>query len=680
MSFTTIAALLVALLVAAPVAAHLLRRRQAEEQPFPPAKLVPPTKPMARRRSMLEDRSLFAVRALSVLMLAVLGATPFVRCARLGLARKDGASVALAIVIDDSLSMRAPLEGGPGGPGKRTKFDRALASARELALGLRSGDAVAVVLGGAPARVALASTTNMAAVTGALDGIEPSDRATDLEGALALARELLRSVPHADRRVVLLSDLADGTPNAVPLGGGSDMTLWVPLPELEASGSDCAVTRADLRAGKVRARVVCSPEAQPAGEAAGNTAVISASAGRSVELRAAGKVLVSAPLGAAVRAEEITLDVPEGAPEELTVGLTPGDVILEDDEAPVVQAGGALPIAVVVDAAVAHVATGGPPPIEQALTAMHLDAEVRPLPAVPDHADELSTFAGLIVDDVPGFTPEGRRSLAAWVERGGVLLLTLGPRAATAPLGAGFDPLVPGVVRWGPSPSEGVDPTSAVFFGPSAEGLSKLSPDGRASFDPAATTNADVLARWADGAPFLLRRSLGRGAVFALSLPLTVDESDFVLRPAFLALLDRFVGTARARGGARQIDVGDAFTFDGFKDASIERLPVRAGEARRVIPVVEQDGRRRAVAPLQGRYEVRLDGERAIRVATVPEREIDLRPRRVIDSARAAELGGVVPSIDASPYVALGLLVLGVLELFLRAVGQKREGSASTPA
>ena len=51
MSFTTIAALLVALLVAAPVAAHLLRRRQAEEQPFPPAKLVPATKPMARRRS-----------------------------------------------------------------------------------------------------------------------------------------------------------------------------------------------------------------------------------------------------------------------------------------------------------------------------------------------------------------------------------------------------------------------------------------------------------------------------------------------------------------------------------------------------------------------------------------------------------------------------------------------------
>jgi hypothetical protein len=381
------------------------------------------------------------------------------------------------------------------------------------------------------------------------------------------------------------------------------------------------------------------------------------------------------PLGPSLRAEEISLDVPANAPPELTVGLTAGDAIASDDEAPVVNAGGALPIAIVVDTAATHVATGGAPPIEQAFAAMHLDAEVRPLPSVPDNPDELSAYAGLIVDDVPGFTPEGRRSLAAWVERGGVLLLTFGPRAAAAPLGAGFDPLVPGVVRWGPSQAKGADSTSAVFFGPSASGLSNLSPSGRASLEPAASLGADTLARWTDGAPLLLRRSLGRGAVFALTLPLSAEESDFVLRPSFLALLDRLVSTARARGGARQIDVGDAFTFDGFKDAAIERLPMRPGEERRVIPVVEQDGRRRAVANLAGRYELRLDGERVTRVATVPEREIDLRPRSVESNTRAPHLGGVVPSIDASPYVALGLLGLLLLELLLRTAGQRRDPS-----
>src|SRR5262249_39871566 len=221
--------------------------------------------------------------------------------------------------------------------------------------------------------------------------------------------------------------------------------------------------------------------------------------------------------------------VPGGGGEMLGAVLTGSDAIAEDDEAPVVAAGGALPMAVVVDSAATHVATGGPPPIEQALSALELDAQVHPLPSVPEHADELNANAALIIDDVPGFTPEVRRTIAAWVERGGVLLLTLGPRAAAAPLGASFDPLVPGVVRWGPSPAPGIDTTTAALFGASAEGMADLAPRGRASIDAEATAGADVLARWKDGAPLLVRRARGRGAVLALTLPLSTDESDLAL-------------------------------------------------------------------------------------------------------------------------------------------------------
>ncbi|HTN82922.1 MAG TPA: BatA domain-containing protein, partial [Sorangium sp.] len=131
MSFVTLGALLVALLVGAPIAAHLLRRRRAEERPFPPARLVPPTPPTARRRSLLEDRALFATRALSVLALAVLGATPLLRCSHLSLSRRAGASVALAIVVDDSLSMRARARAGADGVDSAardapSRFERAL--------------------------------------------------------------------------------------------------------------------------------------------------------------------------------------------------------------------------------------------------------------------------------------------------------------------------------------------------------------------------------------------------------------------------------------------------------------------------------------------------------------------------------------------------------------------------
>src|SRR3954468_5914058 len=105
MSFLSVLALAIGILVVAPYIAHRLRRKRAEEHPFAPARLVPATPPKARARARLEDRWLFMIRAGSVIALAVLGASPLVRCSRLALSR-GGASVAVAIVLDDSMSMR----------------------------------------------------------------------------------------------------------------------------------------------------------------------------------------------------------------------------------------------------------------------------------------------------------------------------------------------------------------------------------------------------------------------------------------------------------------------------------------------------------------------------------------------------------------------------------------------
>jgi len=678
MTFLVAAALLVGLLVGAPIAAHLLRRRRAEERPFPAAALVPATPPTARRRSSLEDRLLFSVRSLSVLALAVLGATPFVRCNRLSLTRQTGASVALAIVIDDSLSMRAKV-GDKAGP---TRFERAKTGANELLRGLTSGDAVAIVLAGAPPRVLLAASTDLGAASAAIDGIEPSDRATDLDTALRLGGDLLKGLPQIDKRVVLLSDLADGDPAATPLAGTTDVALWAPLAEIEAKGEpDCAVVRAERAGTQVRVRVVCTPvltiaempaTASPSGTAraaAPNNAATGdgPSAGRSVQARAGERLLRTFALGPSVRTDEVTLDLPADAPEDVTVSLTGSDAIAEDDAAPVSALGAKLKVALVVDTAATHVETGGAPPVEQAFSALALDAETHPLPTVPDHADELAGYGALLVDDAPGFTPEVRRAVASWVEKGGVLFLTLGPKAAAAPLGAGFDPLVPGVVRWGASPSPGVEPQSFALLGPSAATLADLGPQGRASLEAEALANAEVLAKWKDGAPFLLRRSLGRGAVLALSLPLATTESDLALRPAFLAMLDRFVRIARARGGSPRVDAGDSWTFDGAKSVTVLREGSGGPNTRTKIPVIEADRRMRATPSLAGVYDVAIDGEHEVRVATVPEREIDLRPRPLVQSARDAHLGGAAGAVDVSAYVALVLLALATAELAIRA-------------
>jgi hypothetical protein len=62
----------------------------------------------------------------------------------------------------------------------------------------------------------------------------------------------------------------------------------------------------------------------------------------------------------------------------------------------------------------------------------------------------------------------------------------------------------------------------------------------------------------------------------------------------------------------------------------------------------------------------------------VPDREIDFHVRRVREDARAASLGGVDPSLDVSPYVALLLLALFALELVLRVAGQRGSVASSS--
>ena len=650
MSFLYLAALGIGLLAAAPFIAHLLQRRRAEERDFPPARLVPASPPVARKRRKVDDRALYGVRTASVLALALLGATPFFRCSSLAIGRQGGASIALALVLDDSLSMSAR-------SGSSTRWERAKSAALDLVSGAREGDAIGVVLAGSPPRIALATTTDLGAARSVIAGLVPSHRATDLESALELARSLVHGLPQNDRRVVLLSDLADGHPEAAPLDSTGELPLWVPLSDQFASAANCGLVRADRQRDHVTVRVGCSPPEQ--------------AKGRTLELLARDKVVASAPLPSELALGDLALDV-QDAPGELVARLNAGDAIAADDSAPVLTVSADLAVAVIADPANAKLVTGGAPPVEQAVEALELGLRVRPLPAVPDHLDDLTAFAGLIIEDPPGFTPEARRSLANWLERGGVALLALGPHAAMAPLGASFEPFVAGAISWGPSPVPGIDEHDALPFGAAAGGLLDVRPRGRATLDPSALGgSSSVAARWKDGAPWLVERPLGRGFVYVLTLPTSAEMSDLGLRPAFLQLLETFADAARARNGAHRTPVGESWSFEGATSLEV------TGPSGVQLHTADDDGRKAVVPDLLGRYEIKVDRDTLVRVAAPVERELDLRPRGAVAGTRASSLGDTRAKVDLSPYVAGVLLLLFVAELGLRA--HARATSVATP-
>ena len=645
MTFLSTLALAVAVLVAAPYLAHRLRRRRAEEQPFPPASLVEPSAPKARRRSRLEDRALFATRAAAVLLLALLGATPFVRCSRLSLQRSGGASVAMAIVVDDSMSMRAAA-------GHSSRFERARDGARELLASAREGDAVAVVLAGVPARVALAPTGDLGAARRAIDTLSESDRATDLDGSLALARGLVSSLPQIDRRIVVLSDLADGRPGAVPLGEGSPVPVWVALPELRVALSDCALMTADRGGGRVHVHVACGP----GGAAAGREVVVE---------DPKGVVLGRATLAAGAEVDA-TVALPSEDATPVLARLLGGDAIAADDVASVLPEAGRGAVAVVADATEEAVATGGAPIVEQALSALKLEVDLRPIPAFPDRVEDLGGDLGVLLDDPPGLTPEQRHVLGTFLEGGGVVLVALGPHAAAAPLGASFEPLLGRAISWGDTSATGADPASATGeLVESARSLADLGASRRATLAPEDVASLELIVRWTDGAPLVARRAMGRGEAWLVTLPFSVDASDITLRPAFLALLDTWVRAARERAAPKRSDVGTPWRFPGAHtvDAQGPAGPVAATQDEGIV---------RLVPPRIGVYRIGVDGKTEVRVAAPDGRELDMRPRAAAPSTAGAGMGEQRARVDASGEVALALLAVVAAEMAMRAWSRRK--------
>jgi VWA domain-containing protein/aerotolerance regulator-like protein len=654
LSFLLTAALLVGVLAAVPLIAHLLQRGRTEERIFPPTALVLALPTTSEQRSRLKDRALLGLRLTMVAALAVLGATPLVRCSRLSVDRSQGASVALALVLDDSHSMRAKTPSG------ETRWQAAVAGARELLRSVRDGDAVAIVLAGKPARLALSATTDLGAARSALEQLAVSDRGTDLDDAVKLARSALKALRQPDQRVIVLSDLAGATL--------SDADVSAPLDTLTHPVNDCGIVSAHRQAGQLDLTLACSKQASGEREI---RIVSDTSPDAIVSDAERARALRFSPLGGT---QTLSLPLNEQAPE-FRVRLEPPDDNPANDTASVARAGAELGVAVVTDATRASVVTGGANIVEQALEAVRPTLNVRPLSLLPDETQGLAGYAALVLNDPNGLAPESRAVLSEWVNKGGVVFGLLGPASSNLQLSSNLEPFAERSAHW-EERTEPLDVNAASlgWLGPEAQGLGALSHGGRMRLDGALLPGTEQIGAWSDGVPFLLRRRLGAGLVLTAGLPAGVEYSDFALRPAFLALLDQMLAEAEQRRGPGTTRAGERWTFAPTQQIRItgpagpvelSREECERASAGEPSPCAD-DGRSSAVVALAGSYELELDGERSTRVAFVPAQEITDPPGAAPPlTQNHAGLGGS-GEIDASPELALVLLCLFAGELAVR--------------
>lgn len=631
--------------MAAPLIAHLLRRGRAPERAFPATALVPTARALSQKRTRLQDRALFALRAAMIGLCALLGATPLVQCSRLSLTRDSGASVVLAVVIDDSLSMRGSLPTGV------TRFERARRGVAELLKSARRGDAVAIVLAGQPARLALAPTTDLDEVERTLEGLAVSDRGTDLAGAVQIARGVIAELPQQDKQLVVLSDFAAET----PVEGSPP--VWVPLPELAQPLQNCGIADAVEGSRRVEARVSCSSASAAEGRKA---QALGTDPDQATKEEVLGEVALSARGGL----QSVAIPLPAGR-EARGVRLTREDAIDHDDAAPVGRGSPSLQVAVQADPTRASAKTGGPTLIEQALEALGQGATIRPLALLPEDPKELAPFAVLVEDDPAGAGPEVRSALEAWVEHGGVALALLGPRAEQVQLGTTLEPFVRGALSFRPTDVPGLDPTTLSWLGPEADGLAKLSPKGRSMLEGTELPGTEIRGRWKDGAAFLLSRELGSGVVLSAGLPSSPETSDLSLRPGFLALLDHALGLARDRAGLRTGLPGILWRFPA--EAGTRVLGPEGPVPARPSADASEANQQVYVPELRGRYQIETGGTSEERVVSLDPQEISALPDAPRGSTAAKKNQRGAAYVDVSPNLVIVLVILLGVEIALRA-------------
>lgn len=639
MTFLAPLALAIVALAVAPLIAHALRQGKARTVWFPATRLVPTTAATAQRRNRLEDRLLLLLRVLLLAALALLGASPFVSCSRLSLSRTDGASMAVALVIDDSGSMRVR------GKDIGEKFERAREGAEELLDSARKGDAFSVILAGAPARLLTPPTTDLRAVRQAVEDLGPSDRTTDLESAIRLAKSSQEGLPHGDKKVVVLSDFGTDAPPS----SESSEDILAPLEELRRPFENCALSRATRTGSTVSAQLYCTSPA--------------AAAGRSFEVvDDQGTVLASTEAQ-----ESVLLDVEAPQAEEATswtAKLTrppdkAADQLPEDDETPVLSSHSSLVVAVRADASRAGIQTGDTTALLAALAALESGARIEPVSLLPDSATTLQQYGALIIDDPAGFTPEVRDALEAWVEEGGVALTLLGPRVRNAPLGSDFSPFVKGAVSWTDSPAPGASKEEAGRLGELTTTWSDLEPKGRVNL--IAEEHLSPLATFSDGAPLVAERAVGQGLLLVSTLPASVDTSDFALRPAFLALLDYVLHEAALRHQAAATEVGRAWRL-------AENAEVTGPQGSHFTPSYEGE----FTPSLAGRYVIEAASAQRVRYALRDGTESIRQPRSAPTPIQRASAAAGRDRVDISREIAFVILVLGALELIFRAWGRRR--------
>lgn len=658
-----------------PILVHLMRRADLPVRELPTIALLRRAEASSRRRMRLVDLLLLIARVLLVVFFALAITRPFLS---ITLGYGDGTVASVVVVIDDSMSMASRAD--------PTLFERARGRALEIVESLPDGSEVALILAGAPTRVALSRSEDLtAARTTLTELVAAPARGTDLAQALDRAERELAGARHSQRRIVVLSDMARHTHiDEVPYASGVDVRF-------EAIGRDASTSNAAI----VSARAIEDPttpgmvsiavEVSATDDLDGETAGLT--------LERGGEAIANATIEITHGGARATLHAPiDPTDPGATLILDLDDAIDVDDRRGVLIRPPAGARVLVVD--------GDPDPVRGRGEARFFTRAIDLYPegggALLRRTVDPDTFAAMELTDaevvvlanVPTLDAAAVERIREHVEGGGGLFIAPGDHFDARAVQAAFGDLLPARPLDAISGEvSGPTGTSAAFFDIGPAGLTNTRTQRRITFE--GTADATVTMRFGDGSPAMLMAEHGDGTVAVLATSLDDSWTDLPFQPGFLPLVVQAMRRLapnsstpdapvlpgepvrlRASAGARQLRIttpsGDTLEFDELdQDITIEQTAVpgvyRAEVATRDHPPHEEPRLAFVVAP--------------------PASESDLHPVEppaTLDSPQSAASGTVVRR-PLAPWLFLLVGLLAIAEAALRLRVPPRASRSSAP-
>jgi Aerotolerance regulator N-terminal/von Willebrand factor type A domain len=600
-------------LVGLPVYIHLLRRHVTTPRPVSSLMFFERGTQSSTRHRKLRYLLLFSLRALLLLLLALVFANPFLR--RSSAAASDRL---LVVVIDNSFSMRA---------GKR--LEDAKRGALEVLSTRKPSQRAQVMALGGELQVLTQAIKDSGSLRAAVEGIQPGDSRSNF-GELGRGMRALTESVHTPVDLHLFSDMqASNMPvnfADMVMPGNVSLVLHPVTKSVVPNWTVESVEAPGQLVDPKRTRVLAVIAGHQTPAATRTVSLVingTVSLMKKVEVPADGKATV----------EFESLDVPYGASRcEVRIDAADGFPVDDVSSFAVKRADPERVLFV-------HQAVDSRSPLyfgSALAAAAEASLVLQPISAEQAADVDPTKYAFVVLSDVVTIPSILENSLLQYVRNGGSVMIALGASAARRQRIPVFGE---GVLdahfysRAGGFSSVGQMDTSHPAINDSAGWA-----DAKFYFAPVVdASRSRVMARLADGTPLLLDKQMGQGHVLVFASGLDNVTNDLPLHPAFVPFVDqsaRYLSGVEGLSGAKVVDSFvqlRSVTNEGSSQGT--SVEIVGPDGKRPLSLQEEASAQSLRLTRAGFYQIRLSNGRDALIAVNPDRRessLELIPEDVL--------------------------------------------------